>query len=157
MLPLSLPFVNASITRIEALTVHHRREVTDAHTHEAILTDLIAATEVHSLHSQDVFIHLRALHLHAGTLQTVGHPWPFPAASLEALLRHHLAAEEQNIQTRTSALTLRAQHATTRLHHLRALDSLELHYVVLLAIQAELHARRQGARPTLLGDLQLHV
>ena len=157
MLPLSLPLVNACITRIEALTVHHRGEVADGHTHELVLTDLIAATEVHSLHSQDVFIHLRALHLHARTLQTVGHPWPFPAASLEALLHHHLAAEEQNIRTRTSALTLRAQHTTTRLQHLQALDSLKLHHVVLLAIQAELHARRQGAGPTLLGDLQLHV
>ena len=157
MLPLSLPLVDASITRIEALNVHHREEATDARTHELVLTDLIAATEVHSLHSQDVFIHLRALHLHAGALHTAGHPWPFPEASLQALLHHHLAAEEQNIQTRTAALTLRAQHAATRLHHLTALDSLELHHVVLLAIRAELNSRRQGAGPTWLGDLQLHV
>ena len=78
-------------------------------------------------------------------------------ASLEALLRQHLAAEEQNAQTRSAALTLRARHAATRLHHVTALDSLELHHVVLLAIRAELISRRQGAAPTWLGDLQLYV
>jgi hypothetical protein len=157
MLLLSLYLVNACIARVEAITTHHRGEVTDAHAREAVLTDLIAATEAHHLHSQDVVIHLRALHLHAGTAQAAGHPWPFPAASLEALLHHHLAAAQQNFRTRTSALTLRDHHATTRLQHLQALDSLEQQLVVLLAIQAELHARRQGVRPTLLGDVDLRV
>ena len=157
MLRLTLPLVDARITHIEALNVHHREEATDARNHELVLTDLIAATEVHTLNSQDVFRDFRALHLHAAALHSIGHPWPLPMASLEALLRHHLAAEEQNAQTRSAALTLRARHAATRLHHVTALDSLELHHVVLLAIRAELISRRQGAAPTWLGDLQLYV
>jgi hypothetical protein len=157
MLRLTVPLVDACITHIEAMNVHHRGEATDARHPELVLTDLIAATEVHTLNSQDVFRHLRALHLHATALHSAGHPWPFPMASLEALLRHHLAAEEQNTQTRSAALTLRARHAATRLHHVTALDSLELHHVVLLAIRAELISRRQGAAPTWLGDLKLYV
>ena len=78
-------------------------------------------------------------------------------ASLEALFRHHMAAEAQNAQTRSAGLALRARHVATRLHHATALASLELHHVVLLAIRAELISRRQGAAPTWLEDLHLYI
>ena len=157
MLVLTLQLVNACIARIEAMTTQHRGAITEAHLREAVLADLLVATEAHHLQSQDVFIHLRALHLHAETVRAAGHPWPYPAASFQALRHHHLAAAQQNFRTRTSALTLRNHHVTSRLQHVQALDTLEHQLVVLLAIQAELHARAQGVRPTPLGDVDLRI
>ena len=157
MLPLTLPLVEAHLTQIDTLNLHHQERATDARHHEVLLTDLIAATEVHTFNSFQIFKDLRALYLAIMTLHPDPHTRPLPMASLEALFRHHMAAEAQNAETRSAGLSLRARHAAARHHHTSALGSLELHRVVLMAIRAELISRRQGATNTWLQDLHLFL
>ena len=126
MIPLTLPLIEAHLTQIDALNLHHQEKATDARNHEVDLTDLIAATEVHTFNSFNIFKDLRALYLSAMALHPDPYTHPFPMASLEALFRHHMAAEAQNAETRSAGLALRARHAATRHHHTSALASLEL-------------------------------
>ena len=157
MIQLTLPLVEAHLTRIDTLTLHHQEKATNARNHELIMTDLIAATEVHTLNSYNIFRDLRALYLSVVALHPAPHTRPLPMASLEALFRHHMAAEAQNAETRSAGLALRARHAAARHHHTSALASLELHHIVLVAITTELISRRQGAAHTWLQDLHLNI
>ena len=157
MIPLTLPLIEAHLTQIDTLNLHHQEKATDARNHELIMTDLIAATEVHTFNSFNIFKDLRALYLSAMALHPDPYTHPFPMASLEALFRHHMAAEAQNAETRSAGLALRARHVATRHHHTSALASLELHCIVLMAIRAELISRRQGATHTWLQDLHLYI
>ena len=155
MIQLTLPLVEAHLTRIEAMTQHHQEKATDARNHELIMTDLIAATEVHTFNSYNIFNDLRVLYLSVVALHPAPHP--LPMASLEALFRHHMAAEAQNAETRNAGLALRARHAAARHHHETVLSTLELHNIVLEAVRTELISRGQGATNTWLQDLNLHI
>ena len=158
MVPLTLPLVEAHLRRIEVMTQHHREKSTDARNHEAVLTDLIASTEVYTFNSYNAFQDLMTLHLFINaTLHLAPHTAPPPLAPLEALFRRHLAAEAQNAATRAAGLDLRARHSTARHHHDTVLATLELHNIVLEAVRTELISRAQGASNTLLQDLQLHI
>ena len=124
------------------MTQHHREKSTDARNHEAVLTDLIASTEVYTFNSYNAFQDLMTLHLFINaTLHLAPLTAPPPMGSLEAMVSRHLATEAQNADTRRASLDLRAHHSATRHHHEVELHNLELHAAVLQALRAELLLR----------------
>jgi hypothetical protein len=157
MIPLTLPLVEAHLAQIATLNLHHQEKATDARNHEHVMNDLIAATEVHTHTSLNIFKDLSTLYISSVALHSAGHMHPLPMTSLRALFHHHMAAEAQNAETRRAGLALRARHVAARHHHVSALAALELHHVVLLAIRAELISRRQGATNTWLQGLHLYI
>ena len=87
MIPLTLPLIEAHLTQINTLHLHHQEKATDAHNHELVMNDLIAATEVHTLNSFNIFKDLRALYLSVVALHPDPHTRPLPMASLDSAPR----------------------------------------------------------------------